>query len=370
MADDITKYENIDLSKLTIDELKALAIETDFLKKKYHSIQNSKKVAINSVYGLMGNEFFRYSNHRMASAVTMTGQLSIRYIIEKLSENFPSMIALASDTDSCYFEVENDVRAAIKENNLQTNDEICDFVDKYCDTVIEPKIDETFQHLADYLGAPQCVLKMKREKIAVSGIWKAKKKYALLTLDSEKARYAHPKLEVTGLQIIQASTPKPAREELRSLVVSLLTDKEQFTKNFYAAKEKFIKLPPEEMAFPTSVNNIIKYSDPNNLYAKGCPMHVRAALVYNKYIQDNGIESEYPMILEGDRIKFLFLKVPNPFFNENVIAFAKRIPHREKVIEYLDLESQYYRAIEKIILDIAASGGVKISDSLSLNDMF
>ena len=76
---------------------------------------------------------------------------------------------------------------------------------------LKPFIESSYQELADYVGAYDQKMFMKRENIADRGIWTAKKRYILNVWDSEGVRYEEPKLKMMGIEAVKSSTPAPCR---------------------------------------------------------------------------------------------------------------------------------------------------------------
>lgn len=335
----------------------------NIIKSSKHNLQNAIKVLLNSGYGALSNAYFRYNDFALASAVTLSGQLSIRYIIKKVLEKYP-IEALASDTDSCYFSLSN-----VIPKELKTIEEIQKWVDNYCENEIVPHMDKAYQELAAYMNCKENKMFMKREKIAIKGLWTAKKKYAVLTLNSEGVQYAKPTLEVTGLEIVRSSTPQYVRNELKECIKLLLEDPTAFQKRVKDFKKIFFEYPVEKIAFPRSVNNIQKYSDGNGFPLKGCPIHVRGTLLYNRIIKQENLENEFPIVQESDKIRFVYLKEPNPY-GEHVFAFVRKIPNQEKILPYVDYLTQYKKTFYNVLENICLKINVDIVKRNSLTNLF
>jgi DNA polymerase elongation subunit (family B) len=293
---------------------------------KYNNIQMARKIALNSAYGAIGNQYFRYYDRRMATAVTTSGQLSIRWIENKVNEYLNKILqttdkdyVIASDTDSIYVTFDELVSKVTPKNPV-------DFLDKVATEKIEPYITKCFEELAEYVHAYQQKMDMAREVIADKGIWTAKKRYILNVHDSEGVRYAEPQIKVMGIEAVKSSTPAPCREMIKSALKVIINDDERTLNTFIQAfRENFMKLEPEAIAYPRSCNNLRTYSDPSTVYRKGTPMHVKGALVYNFILKRKGLENKYPLIQEGDKIKFIEVRTPN-IYQTNVISFMTRLP--------------------------------------------
>ena len=352
--------------KLMIKSQQDYQVETDSTKKKelenliarYNNLQLAKKVSLNSAYGAMGSQYFRFYDLRMALGVTSAGQLSIRWIEEKINlymnkilktENIDYVIA--SDTDSIYLRLGELVNSVFKEIDTL---KIIDFMDKVCEDKIQPYIDKSYEELAEYVHAYAQKMIMKREGLSDKGLWTAKKRYILNVYNNEGVVYKEPKLKVMGLEMIKSSTPSAIREKMRTVTKVMLTGTESDVQDFIAQfKEEFKSLPPEEISFPRGLNGLFTYADPVSLYKKGTPIHVKGAILYNHFLKQHELTNKYPLIQEGEKLKFTYLKMPNPF-KDMVISYPGRIPKEFNLNEYIDYDTQFEKAFlepVKVILD-------------------
>ena len=184
---------------------------------------------------------------------------------------------------------------------------------------------------------------MKREVIANKGIWVAKKRYMLNVLDDEGVRLADPKLKLMGIEAVKSSTPQVCRGKIKEAIKVIMGKEEKDLHKLVADfRKEFMKLPAEAIAFPRSCNNLKKYRDSANIFIKGTPIHVKGALVYNYQIHKRGLQSKYPLIQEGDKIKFIKLKAANPF-KFDVISYMTNLPEEFKLQEYIDYDTQFQK---------------------------
>jgi DNA polymerase elongation subunit (family B) len=364
---------------------KMMEVKTEYQKTKdkklkkliarYHNIQWSKKIALNSAYGAIGNEYFRYYDVRQATAITTAGQFIIRYIEKRLnsymnkilqSENEVDYI-VASDTDSVYLCLDKLVKQVCKD---KTQEQIVKFLDKVVKTKIEPFFDKCFNELADYTNAFEQRMIMKREVIANKGIWTAKKRYMLNVLDEEGITFDEPKLKIMGIEAIRSSTPEICRSKIRE-VIKIIMNKDEDTLIDFVAKfrEEFSKHDAEVVSFPRSCNNLNRYASSTDICIKGTPIHVKGALLYNHYLKANKLTQKYPQIKEGDKVKFLLLKEPNPF-KYNVISYLTKLPKEFKLQEYIDYNMQFEKTFIDPINFILNSIGWKYEKQSSLESFF
>jgi len=317
-----------------------------------HNIQWARKIALNSAYGAVGNQYFRYYDVRQASAITTAGQFIIRFIEKKVNEYLNKILKthdkmdfiVASDTDSIYVTLDKLVSQTCEG---KTNDQVCNFLNKVVDSRLEPYIAKCFEELADYTNAFKNAMVMKREVIANKGIWVAKKRYMLNVLDEEGVRLADPKLKLMGIEAVKSSTPQVCRGKIKDAIKIIMGKEEGDLHKFIADfKGEFLELPPEAIAFPRSCNNLKKYRHASDIFIKGTPIHVKGALIYNHQLKQFKLGTKYPYIQEGDKIKFLKLKEANPF-KFDVISYITTLPTEFKLQQYVDYETQF----EKTFLD-------------------
>ena len=325
-----------------------------------NNIQMAKKISLNSAYGAIGNQYFRYYKLANAEAITLSGQVSIRWIENKMNDYLNKLLnteetdyVIASDTDSIYI---NFGPLVDKFFNTKLDDKakIVSLLDKVCQDKLEPFIDRSYQELATYVNAYDQKMFMKRENIADRGIWTAKKRYILNVWDSEGVRYEEPKLKMMGIEAVKSSTPAPCRAMIKDALNIMMSGTEEDVIKFIdESRDKFKKLPPEDISFPRTVSNVNKHKSSSSIYAKGTPIHARGALLYNHHIKDKKLDNKYSLINNGEKIKFCYLKKPN-WIHENVISFISDFPTELDLDKHIDYELQFNKAFlepVKVILD-------------------
>ena len=362
--------------KLMIQAKKEYEIENDEVKKleiynrvsRYDNLQLAKKVSLNSAYGALGSKYFRFYDLRMALAVTLAGQLSIRWIEGELNRYLNKLLktendyVIAADTDSIYLNL-GPLVSKVYSGEKEVN-QVISFMDKVCEDKIQPFIDASYQNLASYVHAYDQKMQMKREALADKGIWTAKKRYILNIYNNEGVQYKEPKMKVMGLEMIKSSTPAAIREKMRESIKIMMQGTEEDIHAFIADfKETFKQLPPEDISFPRGMNGLKEYSDSVSLYKKGTPIHVKGAILYNARLKALKLEKKYPLIQEGEKIKFTYLKMPNPI-KDTVISYPSRLPQEFGLQEFIDYDVQFSKAfIEpiKVVLDCMGWSTEKIN---------
>ena len=380
MYDDRSLYK-----KKMIEAQKAYEKETDKERKreitnqisKYKNLQLAKKVQLNSAYGALGNQYFRFFDIRQAEAITLSGQLSIRWIEMKLNGYLNKLLktkevdyVIASDTDSVYVNLGPLVHMVYGQKSETKVETIVDFVNKACIEKFEPFIDKSYQELADYMNAFDQKMQMKREVIANKGIWTAKKRYILNVYDSEGVRFAEPKLKMMGIEAVKSSTPMSCREKIKESLKIVMNGNEQEFQSFVEAfKQEFKTLPFEDIAFPRGVSDLSKYMSSSELYSKGTPMHVRGAIMFNAFLKKYKLTKKYQLIQDGDKTKFCYMKVPNPV-QENVFSILTVLPKEFGVEKYIDYDTQFDKAYLEPLKTIVNTIGWKTERVSSLESFF
>ena len=341
-----------------------------------NNIQMAKKISLNSAYGAVGNQYFRYYKLENAEAITLSGQVAIRWIENKMNQYLNKILktdgvdyVIASDTDSIYLNLGPLVEDVYK-GRKKTTESIVTFLDKICEVELEKYIEGCYQELANYVNAYDQKMQMKRENIADRGIWTAKKRYILNVWDSEGVRYEEPKLKIMGIEAVKSSTPAPCRQMIKDALKLMMSGTEdEVIAYIEKCREKFEKLPPEQISFPRSVSDVQKYQSPATIYSKGTPIHVRGALLYNHYVKEKKLSHKYSIINNGEKIKFCYLKKPNPI-HENIISFIQQFPKELNLDKYIDYELQFEKAFLDPLKSILDCIGWEVTKTATLDSFF
>ena len=348
MYDDRVKYKKLLLqAKQEYENTKNPKLLKDI--SKYNNIQMAKKISLNSAYGAIGNAYFRYYDLLVAEAITTSGQLAIRWIeravnqyLNKVLETTGEDYVIASDTDSVYVTFDKLVTKIYP--NGADNAKIVTFLDNVARDKIEPFMEKSYQDLHQYVNSYQQKMQMAREVIADKGIWTAKKRYILNVWDNEGVRYNEANLKMMGIEAVKSSTPAPCREKIKEGLKIIMNGSEKQLNDFIQDfRKEFMNLPPEDIAYPRSVNGLSKFSDPNQMFAKGAPIHCKGAILYNHLIKKNKLSHKYPYILEGDKIKFINLRQPN-VYQCSAFSFITALPTELNLHKMVDYEVQFEKS--------------------------
>ena len=365
---------------------KMLAAEQEYEKKKTkelekeiarcNNIQMARKIQLNSAYGAIGNQYFRYFKLANAEAITLSGQVSIQWIMNSMNRYLNKILktddvdyVIASDTDSLYVNMGPLVETVFK-GREKTTEGIVSFLDKVCQMELEKYIESSYKKLAEYVNAYDQKMYMKRECIAERGIWTAKKRYILNVWDSEGVRYEEPKLKIKGIEAIKSSTPAPCRKMFKDGFKIMMSGSEDDVINFIdKCRMQFKTLPPEQIAFPRSASDVRKYQSSSNIYIKGTPVHIRGALLFNHYIKEKKLTNKYSLINNGEKVKFIYLKKPN-IIRENIISFIQEFPKELGLDKYIDYDLQFEKAFLEPFKAILDAIGWKVEKTVNLESFF
>jgi DNA polymerase elongation subunit (family B) len=342
---------------------------------RLNNMQMARKIQLNSAYGALGNQYFRFYDERNATAITTGGQLSIRWVeksvniyLNKLLKTVDKDYIIAADTDSIYICLDKLVKSVFTDTS--DKEKIIKFLDKVCQTKLQDCINDSFAKLHEYMNSFEQKMNMSREVLADKAIWTGKKHYIINVHNSEGVQYAKPKLKVMGLESVKSSTPAVCREKLHDSFKILIEGTEEEMITFIETfKKSFQALPPEDIAFPRSVNGIDKYSDSVLLYKKGTPIHVKGTIIHNKLLKEHKLTKKYQIIQEGEKIKFSYLKEPNPV-GDTVISMGTVLPSEFGLHQYINYNMQFEKSFLEPLKTILKCVGWEHEKRSTLEDFF
>lgn len=365
-------YDDRAAAVTQLDKLIQDGSKDESAKAKLHNFQMAKKIQLNSAYGALANEYFRWFDLDLAEAITASGQLAVRWIAIEVNKFLNKLLksdkdyVIASDTDSIYLDLE----AVVTKFVHQVDDHrIAATLSKFCRELLEPFIANSFKRLAEYMNAYEQRMSMTRENIANKGIWTAKKRYVLNVFDSKGKVYNPPKLKMTGIEAVRSSTPHACRDKIIA-ALNIIMNKDEVTLQAFIAefRQEFVNLPFESIAFPRGVNGMKEYQDRNSVYKKGTPIHVKGSLIFNQLLKTKTITT-VPPIQDGDKIRFAYLVEPNPI-RQTVIAVPDELPTELGLDKYIDRELQFDKAFLMPLQGITEVIGWNAEHVASLSDWF
>jgi len=375
--------DRVKFKDMMIDAKKKLQKEKDFNERKelqksiskYNNMQMNLKITLNSAFGAMGNQHFRFFDQRIAEAITTSGQLSIKWIEKEINRYLNELLktdkdyVVAVDTDSVYITMDDLVKSVYGDKELDKN-KVIDFLDKVCSEQMEKIIDKSYEKLANYMNAYDQKMVMKRENLADKALWTSKKRYIMNVYDSEGVRYEEPQLKIMGIEAIRSSTPAACKQKMKDIFKIIMNGTEDDAINYIDEfRKEFNELNAEDVFFPRSVRGLTKYHDAVQLYKKGTPIHVKGALLYNKLLKDKKLTNNYPLIQDGEKIKFAYLKKQNMVGGE-VIAILNQLPPELELQDYIDYDKQFEKSFIEPMKSVMGAAGWQTEHISNLNDFF
>ncbi|EQA7786772.1 DNA polymerase domain-containing protein [Acinetobacter baumannii] len=381
---DLTEAEIEYLKTLPREKLIELEDECEDYITLCDTNQINRKTLINSLYGALGNIYFRFYDLRNAEAITIFGQLVLQWTERKINAYLNELCGTTNhayviygDTDSLYIEL-SPLIEKVGIDKFSSTEKLVDFLDAVGSKKIEPVINAGFQEMCEYLNNYEQLMFMDREAIAcpplgsngIGAFWRAKKRYALNVWDMEGTRFKEPYLKIMGMETQQSSTPKAVKDALLESIRIMLQEGEKPLQEYFKKfDEEFRNLDYKVIAGVRTANNISKYDD-NGYPGLKCPNHIRGVLTYRRAIEkyDN-----LPNVGEGDKVMIVPLKDGNPFGDKCIawpsgIELPKEI--RSDVLKHMDVGDLFSKTFKKPLSGMCEAAGLKFEKKASLEDIF
>jgi len=365
--------ERVLVKKMMLDaKSQAQKNYTPQLDKEISNLENRQmaiKILLNSLYGALANKHFLYFRPALAEGVTLTGQKAIKWAEKTMNNELNKLLktdedyVIAIDTDSLYVNFGPLIKKFTPKNAVL-------FLDQICKEHFEPAIAKAYEEFYRMHNAYKNRMVMAREAISDVGIWTAKKRYILNVHNNEGVQYSEPKLKIMGIEAIKSSTPEVVRNKFKEAFKLIISGTEDETQRFIADfKAQFRNLEPEQIAFPRGVTNITDWHDRKTIFKKSCPIHVRGSLLHNYHLKQNKLTNKYELITNGDRIKFVYLRLPNPI-KQNVISFKDVLPRELKLQNYINYDLQFEKTFIEPLNLILNPIGWTAEEQATLEDFF
>lgn len=309
--------------------------------ENYDLLQLTKKISMNSLYGSLLNQAFRFGDERMGASVTASGRQITTFMIENIGQiitgeliplkketkldkkgklqhlyTCDSEAIIYGDTDSCYFK-------CLGATNIEEAIEIADLTAQEVNNRFPVFIRKAFLCQPGF----DDLIKAGREIVGSRGIFQAKKKYMIKVVDKEGKRVNE--LKSMGSEIKKSDTPKIIQLFLKDTVNQILDGVDydkvaEFVNNERKRIMKSGKVSLFSVGVAKQVNELDKflaeYRAPGSQRSKSgkkltIPGHARAALNYNMMLEhfDKGAKP----IVSGDKILVYYLR-PNEYNYESM----------------------------------------------------
>jgi len=341
LEQDTSKLLNLDLTSLTDDEINSYIELCDAKYIEYKLLQEALKVICNGLYGCLGSPYFRFFNLKIAESITITGHSiiensceSVNLYMNKLLKTDGKDFVLAMDTDSNYIDF-SDLVARIAPD--RSDEVIVNFLDTISKVKIQPMLANSFDIFSKKTNYYESRLFMKRESICKAIFLEKKKRYILKVFDNEGVRLAIPEVKIVGLESVRSDIPEWCRKRLKQCFTMLFECNQEQMQTFIADTEtEFFQLNVSKIAKPTSITDIVKYTDNVGMPVKGATAAAKGSINYNNLLIKHKLQSQFSQISNGDKIRLLPLKMPNPS-NMEIIAFKEKIPVEFGIEKYVNM---------------------------------
>lgn len=365
----------MDLTELSNEQLLEYKKKTEQKIAEYHNTQLALKILLNGGYGALSNQHNRWYSDDIAESITLSGQLSARWIIQhvnrffnKLYETIDVDYVIAVDTDSIHLNVEPLILKTFKGAKPE-HEQLMHVLEKFS-KVMDKVIAEGYDLLAKELNVFESAMHMKLETLCTA-IWSGKKHYAMEVWANEGIRYTPPKLKLVGLEAVKSSTPQLIRDWMKELIPLIFKGDSKVVMKYIDNKRlEFSKMPFEAVAAPKTLSDIDKNADPVTIYGKATPIHVRGALLYNDLIKQMNLENTLQPIRSGDKVRYCYMTLPNPL-KENVFTCPDTLPRElSDLAGYIDYDTQFDKVFVKPMTALAKDGGLRMTDDVDISQFF
>jgi DNA polymerase elongation subunit (family B) len=317
----------------------------DLEKYKYYD-RNQYRVKIlgNSFYGYLLLYGSRFNDRENGEATTQTGVQLIKqsmkvadwYYNKKLGNVEPKEYVVYSDTDSIFLpalplieNADSKTDEELVQDTLKISAELQTVINKYYD-----KYADRFHNVSEHYW------NIKQELVSRRAFWgSAKKRYAMWIINKNGLPF--DEAEIKGFDVVRSSFPQAFRDFMESIIGDILHDilPDELNKKIRDFKYQYKNNELSDILLPSGVKEISKYQTAT----KSIPIHVNSSLNYNKLLNLFNIEGQYPVIDDGDKIMWGYLR-QNPYnFNTlairgyddppEILEFMEKYTDREKIFE-------------------------------------
>lgn len=402
MEKHLTNDEIASNNHMPLEQVVALRLEIEeegFTSAYYGTHEQIRKIFINSVYGVLGNEFFSFYNLDNAMAITLGGQDLIKFLsftTDKYLKEYMHKIAfkvfpeynkgtpyaplrndtlIVLDTDSnylCLDEIINNFGIEFK-----NDEEFRLFAHKFNSQILDPFYDKIMKIYFNKFGIEKTV-NFKLEKIIAQMFVLTKKQYAAELIEKEGDIYVPRKFDVTGIAMVRTDTPKFFREEIKTILVEIFksNDRNVIIDMMREIRTRYNVANVELVATPSGVSDYDKWSDPMDYYLEHgiryklhLPIHNRAAINFNYLVTKDHLP--YEVVTNKAKIKYFYCN-PRNELKQNIIGFMGRFPKEFEGRFEIDRDKQWDTAFKNIIqsfFEVLGWGDIDLRVS-TMDEMF
>lgn len=363
------------LDKASYDEYLVMKNERDFWDQK----QAVRKVYLNSVYGALLNEFFRFSDKRLGQSTTLSGRVVVKHLIKQTNYEILGKYEFGksiiySDTDSVYFTLHD-----IMPEDAPVDD-VVKFVDETCKRVNASFPDA--MAAAFFVPKERNKITIARELVCRRGLFKDKKKrYALNVIDKEGIR--ENSMTIKGMDTKRAELPEMIRSFLKDLLIGVVRDgqkAEWARKLIEEFKVRFRKTDPWLLGRFSSVSDMDKGRNLRRQFERGEIANPRlhyaviAADNTNRYL-DYFKDRTIDYIRSGDKIAIFDIRKNSPrnpleFQSIAIPLGAQVIPQWLKDMPF-DMDTMEMKFVDKKVdVTIGALGWNLKSNETAADQVF
>jgi hypothetical protein len=262
------------------------------------------------------------------------------------------------DTDSVYIHAEPILKNLYPNFEQMTSEEKDSALEKLA-LEYQDIITDSYDTLAsECFNVNNHRLEMKTECVIRSAYFRATRRYAQWITKQEGI--AKESLDVKGLEFKKANFPPILGKFFKNILVDVLkgTEQEEIITRVKEFKSHILDgtIPLTELGNPQSVKKLNKYvsrkpraGEMFSTLEKGATAAIKATVAYNDLLRFWKLNTQYPYITQGSKIKWIYLK-PNPYQIES-LAFMPGADIPPKINEFIEKYADRKKIFDSILLN-------------------
>ena len=276
------------------------------------------------------------------------------YICDKGDTNYCAYM----DTDSVYIHAEPILKNLYPNFQQMTSEEKDSALEKLA-LEYQDIITDSYDTLAsECFNVNNHRLEMKTECVIRSAYFRATRRYAQWITKQEGI--AKESLDVKGLEFKKANFPPILGKFFKNILVDVLkgTEQEEIITRVKEFKSQILDgiISLTELGNPQSVKKLNKYvsrkpraGEMFSTLEKGATAAIKATVAYNDLHRFWKLNTQYPYITQGSKIKWIYLK-PNPYQIES-LAFMPGADIPPKINEFIEKYADRKKIFDSILLN-------------------